>query len=1206
MVYCAAAVMRRSGPPHFRRGPSALYRRAPDLNAMSLRSTLELLRTSPEYERLLAAARADSGPVQVEGLAGVAKTCVAAALSAHTDRKALIITASQENAERIAGDLAAFGLLPGEVGLYSQGEAELDPLLVHGKVLASSLTPERKALARGRLSVLEALESGEVRIVVAPVEAALRETIGPLAGYTIELRRGATLDLAATAHRLVELGYERVPLVESACQFALRGGLLDLWPSTGDAPFRVELYGDEVESIRAFDAESQRSTGSVDLVRLLPATELVARASSVHETHTLLEHLPAGSLLVLDEPSHIRAAWLDTRERRRPSGGAEDRGEVSALPPGIDFEELLRRAPRFRLVLFTLLSHSVPWLRKLLDSGERVVINSGVVDALPGEMSELAGRVRTWMAAGNAVVVASDRPHRVTELLVEQGVPATAEAGPPRRPGEEVATEPLTPCAPGGGEAEVPAGAHRGPAPVRAVHGRLSAGFRLPGIKLLVLSDTELFGTGPERRRARASDRHQRRFKDSRPILSLLELREGDLVVHVTHGIGRYRGLVKRTVGGVEREFLRLDYQEPDRLFVPSDQLDRVQRYIGSDDAPPSIHRLGGAEWARTKARVRGKVREMAEELLKLYAARRAAPGHAFQEDSIWQEEMEAAFPYRETRDQLAAIEDTKRDMEAPRPMDRLVCGDVGYGKTEVAIRAAFKAVQEGKQVAVLVPTTVLAQQHFHTFSERLAAFPVRVELLSRFRSRQEIKAAVQGIADGVVDIAIGTHRLLSRDVQFLELGLLIIDEEQRFGVAHKERLKQLRATVDVLTLTATPIPRTLHMSLAGIRDMSVIEEPPEGRLAVRTYCLEADDAVIREAVLRELDRGGQVYYVHNRVETIYREADRLQRLVPQARLRVGHGQMRDTELEDVMVSFYEGEFDILVCTTIIESGLDIPNVNTILIHDADRLGLAQLHQLRGRVGRSARQAYCYLLYQPFKQISETAEKRLDAIREFTDLGAGFRIAMRDMEIRGAGNLLGGEQHGNMAAVGFDLYCQMIEEAVRELQGQPVEEQHLPSVTLPVSTLIPEGYAPTEGLRLAIYKKIAACRTHDDVARLQEELEDRFGDPPRTVWNMLALMRLRIDCVPAGVARIETDRDRVILWLARRVEKDEWRELARHNRRLQFEGDRMVLYFDGENPLRPVEQMVALLRKRGGEKAAAAVRRQLLAASAAEAMAGAR
>ena len=1174
---------------------------------MSLLAVLERIRQSPEYERCLAALRTDRAPAWIEGLAGVSKTYFAAALAHDLGRTVLIVTATEDASERLADDLLAFGFQPGELGLYPASDADLEAALAETKATASSVTPERRALSRTRLSVLEALADGGLKVVVAPVQSALRETLGPISEHRLILAKSGSVNLTELSRRLAEMGYERVPMVETSGQFAIRGGLLDLWPSTHALPVRLELFGDEVESLREFDPETQRSTRDLEQAKVIPAAELLVSAKSVRETYTLLEHLPPGAVVLLDEPNHLRSQWLDAQDRQKQLRRSEDDAErvlPSHLRPplgGIDMDEFLRRAQNYRLVLLTLLAQSIPWLRKLLDQCEKAVINSGVVDAVHGDIPELSNRIRSWIGAGNQVVVASDQPHRVVELLTEQQIPATAEAGHARLPGhdsaEDVPASPVPTCS--------RIAAIEPEKVVRAVHGRLSAGFRLPGIRLLVLSDAEIFGKGAERRRSTAS--HQtRKFKDSRPIMSLLELKEGDLVVHVAHGIGRYRGLVRRSLNGVQREFLRIDYSEPDKLFVPSDQLDRVQKYIGSDEQTPTIHKLGSAEWARTKSRVKAKVREMAKELLQLYATRQALVGHSFSPDTVWQEEMEASFPYRETRDQLSAIWDTKKDMERSRPMDRLVCGDVGYGKTEVAIRAAFKAVTDGKQVAVLVPTTVLAQQHFQTFSERLAAFPVKIELLSRFRSRVEIKKATQGINDGVVDIAIGTHRLLSKDVLFQDLGLLIIDEEQRFGVAHKERLKQIRATVDVLTLTATPIPRTLHMSLAGIRDMSVIEEPPEGRLAVRTYCLESDDSIVREAILRELDRGGQIYYVHNRIETIFREADRLQRLVPQARIRVGHGQMKDTELEDVMVSFYEGEYDILLATTIIESGLDIPNVNTIMINDSDRFGLSQLHQLRGRVGRSSVQAYCYLLYKPFKELTETAEKRLQAVREFTELGAGFKIAMRDMELRGAGNLLGGEQHGNMVSVGFDLYCQMIDDAVKELKGELVEEVLLPGVSLPMNAYIPEDYIPTEALRIAFYKKIAGCRSPQDVERVQAELEDRFGDPPKPVWNILAVMRLRIECIPAGVARIETDKGSVVLWLARRVDKEEYKELYRHNRRIQLMTDRLLMHFDGETPLRPVENMVKLLQKGGGKPAANAVQKQLQAANLAETLAGAK
>ncbi|MBI3911463.1 MAG: transcription-repair coupling factor [Armatimonadetes bacterium] len=1160
---------------------------------MPLAWLLDQLLESPEFSRAAQALRHASQPVWIEGLAGSAKTCVLAGLARYSGRAALVITASEEAAERLAEDLPAFGFRPEEIGLYPASEPELEDLLAEKKMIASSEAPEQRALARTRLAVLEGLAEGRLSLVVAPVHAALRATLGPLCQHRLTLQRGQTADLHRLARQLVEFGYQRAALVEVAGQFALRGGILDVFPSTRAQPVRIEWFGDEIEGLREFDVESQRSLQEMDALTLLPARELLEAPASERGTFTLLEHMPPGCLVVLDEPGHARIRWQEYREqvnRREALLQESDRVLPEHVAPSraraehVDLERWLERLAPYRRLVFTLLGHSLPWLRQELAGAVHAGMNSGSIDSAQGDLPELATRLRSWIGAGNRVVVISDRPGRVTELLVEQGIPArdASRREPSPEAGEGAPRRDSLPSP----------NAEEGPGV--AVHqGRLSAGFRLPGLKRIVLTDAEIFGGGPEHRPR--PQRVAQKFKESRPIMSLLELKEGDLVVHVVHGIGRYRGLERRSVNGVQREFLRIDYQEPDRLFVPSDQLDRVQKYIGSDDQPPTIHRLGGGDWFRTKSRVRARVKEMAKQLVALYAARQARPGYAFDEDTVWQEELEAAFPYQETKDQLQAIWDTKRDMHAPRPMDRLVCGDVGYGKTEVAIRAAFKAVVDGKQAAVLVPTTVLAQQHYVTFTERLAAFPVNVEVLSRFRTRAEQKEIVRRLAEGDLDIVIGTHRLLSKDVQLSDLGLLVVDEEHRFGVSHKERIKQLKQSVDVLTLTATPIPRTLHMSLAGIRDMSVIEDPPEGRLAVRTYCLEWDPTIIREAILRELDRGGQVYYVHNRIETIFREAEKLRRLVPQARIRAGHGQMSADELEEVMLDFYEHQYDILVCTTIIESGLDIPNVNTIVITEADRLGLAQLHQLRGRVGRSSRQAYCYLTYQPFKVLTETAEKRLEAIRDFTDLGAGFRIAMRDLEIRGAGNLLGPEQHGFMVAVGFELYCQMIEEAVKEIQGKSVEEVLLPGVNLPINAFLPPEYVPTDGLRLAFYRKIAACREPAHVDAVQAEMEDRFGDPPTPVWHLLALMRLRMACLEAGVGRIETDKQGIVLWMARRVPLEDAKAIQRKFRRTSFLPDRIVLHYEGDNPLRAVENLVAALKERAGKSASDAVRRQLAA-----------
>ena len=677
----------------------------------------------------------------------------------------------------------------------------------------------------------------------------------------------------------------------------------------------------------------------------------------------------------------------------------------------------------------------------------------------------------------------------------------------------------------------------------------------------------------------------RREFREGMRITSLLELKVGDFVVHIHHGIGLYQGLVKMTVQGVEREYLLIQYDGGDKLYVPVDQVDRVQKYIGSEGAPPTVNKLGGTEWVKTTAKAQRQAREIAGELIQLYAARQASPGHAYGEDTPWQREMEDAFPYTETPDQQAAIDDVKRDLEAPLPMDRLICGDVGYGKTEVAIRAAFKVASEGRQVAVLCPTTVLTAQHFNTFSERLAAFPLKVDMLSRFRSPKEQAQTLDAIRAGAVDVVIGTHRLLSKDIEFKDLGLVIVDEEQRFGVTHKERLKQLRKTVDVLTMTATPIPRTLQMSLSGIRDLSLINDPPEGRTPVKTLIKEYDDSLIREAILREIDRGGQVYFIHNRVESIRHVAARLERLVPEARFRVGHGQMGEDALEEVMIDFYEHKFDVLVCTTIVESGLDIANTNTMIIDQADKFGLAQLYQLRGRVGRSPRQAYALLLYQRNKILSTIAEQRLGALREFSELGSGYKIALRDMELRGAGSLLGSEQSGTVATVGLDLYMQLLEQAVREYKGEPADKQTvpLPTVDLPVAAAIPEKYVPGEPQRILMYKKLAAVRNREDVSRLQEEFEDRFGDPPPPVWNALGLLRLRLRSQEIGIDSITAEGARVTIAFRKDVKlpPHTLKPLTAAYRALrhEFTPDKVILQISGSKILQTVEEMVEVLAR---------------------------
>jgi transcription-repair coupling factor (superfamily II helicase) len=889
---------------------------------------------------------------------------------------------------------------------------------------------------------------------------------------------------------LQQTGYERVDLVQTRGTYAVRGGIVDVFCPDAPRPWRLEWFGDVVDSIRRFDPETQLSEAREAWVELTPAREPEARA-------LLVDLFPAEALVVLDEPVELEA---QVRSVVRVAREAEH--QPHAGPPYVGWEALVAAAEGRRLVA-TSAYHSAP------EGWRPFQLAAEPVEAFAGQTASLADRVRGWLRSGQRVVLASSQANRLSEILADHGVPCDPcpRLAAPPAPGQAV-----------------------------AVSGVLTRGFRIPELQVVVVTDAEVLGWKRRRRRLRVA-------RDGAALRSWSELSPGDLVVHVHHGIGRYRGVVRKSVAGVERDYLHLEYAEGDALFVPTDQIHLVQRYVGVEGHPPRIHRLGTGDWEREKRRVREATQQVARELLELYARRETARGFAFSPDTPWQRELEASFEFEETPDQWKAIEDVKRDMESPKPMDRLVAGDVGYGKTEVAVRAAFKAVMDGKQVAVLVPTTLLAHQHWQVFRSRFAAFPVRVEMVSRFRSPREVRQVLEDLAAGRVDVVIGTHRLLQKDVRFKDLGLVIVDEEQRFGVLQKERLKQLRASVDVLTLTATPIPRTLHMSLVGLRDMSVMETPPDARQPIRTTVAEWSDDLVREAIRRELARGGQVYVVHNRVETIERAARRVQALVPEARVAVAHGQMPEAQLEQVMLDFVAGRYDVLVCTTIVEIGLDIPRVNTILVEDAHTLGLAQLYQLRGRVGRADQQAYAYLLYPRGARLGEEAKARLEALREFVALGSGLQLAMRDLEIRGAGNLLGPEQHGHMAAVGFDLYTRLLEEAIRRLRGEFVEEAPDPVVELRVSAYLPEDYVPQERERLAAYRRLASARGADEVARVEEELRDRYGPLPEPARNLVQVAALREMARALGVLSVMRDARGVVL-RAHRVAPHEARWLS--------------------------------------------------------------
>ena len=1009
------------------------------------------------------------------------------------------------------------------------------------------------AVVRHRLETLRALRSGNPGLVVSSAEAVLRPTLSPawMGSWLAELTPGAEIPLRKMAELLLASGYRQQPIAAQAGDFARRGGILDCYP-LDNRPWRAEWEGERIAGLWRLDPETQGSRARLDRVALMPAREFaldpaaleVAAATIrgwnlgalrqdvrdrwesdldliasgglpdpvdalgpllVDPAQTLLAHLPQDTIFVTDDWARLQRqaeGWLEEVGQIRQAEA--ERGELPReMSLGVGELEAVRR----RLA-------SSAWLDLSREVGAGWLLDDAAMAAAPsfaGDMDEFGRWATEVLAEGGSVVALSLQEERLRELALERGIdPVAAEdfsaAGTP---------------IPAGGLVVGP--------------GDLRAGLSLGDAALTVVADSDLFGAQKRRasallrsaHRAESSSAGRLRHAPGAPSdLSAfhLKLEPGDIVVHRDHGLGRFTGMRRVSDGSAEREYMQLEYAEGSKLYVPAEHLDRVERYVGGADSAPSLSRLGSGDWERTRRSVRRRIDEIAEDLVRLYAQRQQARGHAFPADSHWQRELEASFPYQETRDQLMVLDDIKRDMESERPMDRLLCGDVGFGKTEIALRAAFKAVEGGLQVAVLVPTTVLAQQHYLTFQDRLRAFPVTVEQLSRLRSEEDSKAVMAGLAAGTVDIVIGTHRLLQRDVRFKRLGLVVLDEEQRFGVRQKERLKQLRTSVDILSLSATPIPRTLHMALAGIRDLSVIRTPPEGRLPIRTYVTAKEEGLIQDVIRRELSRRGQVYYVHNRVHSMLAEVDLLRRLVPEARLAMAHGQMDERELARVMVDFARGDVDVLCCTTIIENGLDIPNANTLVVDDASRLGLAQLYQLRGRVGRSGQRAYAYFLYDPSRSLTEQADKRLDVVADLQDLGSGFALALKDLEIRGAGNVLGEAQHGDIAAVGMEMYNHLLRQAVLEVQGQQlVESPAQVSVSLPLRSLLPTSYIPDERLRLRVYQQLAAATSEAELEQTARNLRQRFGPRPPEVENLLVGLRVRLMAAAAGAAAVESD-----------------------------------------------------------------------------------
>ena len=1120
---------------------------------MSLRGLLPLLAERPELRRLRESLAPGNGAPVVSGVTEAAKPYLVAGLVAQLRRPLLYVVRDAEAAEDVIEALR--GLLGRDVPVAGYPDRDALPY--------ERLMPDALAV-QGRMHALTLLARATGPLVVVCSARALTQPVLPrdeFAAALLELRPSMQLDPRALIEQLGTLGYEPVAEVEAPGQVSHRGGIVDLFPPALVRPVRVEFFGDEVDSIRTFDHETQRSLNPVEAVLIGPAREALAtrgkaavaerlerlsvigmnpdarhrwesdldllRAGQsfediafylpfLHQPASPLSYLPADGLLMLHDYEGIEqtarelAAQMEEVRDRLERDGENPPGLLPAILPWSALAPELAARSHWRFA-----GLSADEATNLDHPGSTLAPDLLPATSYGGRLRAFAQEVRKALGERQRVVVVSAQARRLAEVFGDESL--LGKSG-------TVHVAPVTdlPDPPDAGT-------------LTLVHGRFPEGWHSRALALSVYTDAEVFGW---------SRRHgdQRRASVT-PASFLAELRPGDFVVHQDHGIGRFEGLAKITNDGVEREYLHIAYAGTDKLYIPTDQLDRVTRYIGMGDATPALSRLGGAEWARAKQRAKESATEIAADLLRLYSVREAAVGHPFppDEDQPWLQELEEGFAFEETPDQQRAIAEVKADMERARPMDRLVCGDVGYGKTEVALRAAFKAVLDQKQVAVLVPTTVLALQHFNTFSERLKPYPVRVELLSRFRSEKEQKEVLTDLALGRVDIVIGTHRLLQKDVVFNDLGLLIIDEEQRFGVTHKERLKQLRTEVDVLTLTATPIPRTLHMALIEVRDMSVIETPPHERLPIRTFIRESDDALVREAILREIDRGGQVFFVHNRIQGIQAIAHRLERLVPEAKCVVAHGQMPEDQLEHVMLAFGAGEYDVLICTTIIENGLDIPNTNTIIVNNSAHFGLSQLYQLRGRVGRASHQAYAYFLYNKDTKLTPIQEKRLRAIFEATELGAGFRIAMKDLEIRGAGNLLGAEQSGFMNAVGFDLYTRLIEEAVRELRGDRASAPARPvpvSLELAVNAYIPDDFIGDRVLKMNFYQRLANLQRPEQVESMAAEMTDRFGPLPGPVANLLALVRLKTEAALLGYESLAARDGEVIFKLKRTIAPD--------------------------------------------------------------------
>ena len=1025
-----------------------------------MKAFLTPLQGLAEFEQIKEKSKTNKGILQVSGCMESQKSHLMYGLSGIAPYR-LILAEDERRAREIYEDYRFYDRkvysYPAKDLLFFQAD-------IHGNLLI-----------RQRMKVIKALLEEKELTVVTSIDGCMDflESLEKIKEQLIHYESDSTVDIEQLKNQLVALGYERVGQVEMPGQFSVRGGIVDIYCLTEENPWRIELWGDEIDSIRSFDPESQRSLENLEELTIYPAVEHIGDKDMV----SFLDYFPEErTIIFLDEPNRLTEKGGAVEEEYRQSRMHREEKGSRNLPENwlCSFEQLQKELNKRNCISVCALEpKQAGWKVR-----EKFYLEVKSISAYNNSFELLVKDLHQYKKQGYRIALLSGsrtRAERLAKDLQEEGLAAFYGQDYDREicPGE-----------------------------IMVVYGHAKKGFEYPLIKFAVMTESDIFGQEQKKKK-------KKNYSGSR-IQDFAELSIGDFVVHEKHGLGIYRGIEKVEVDRIVKDYIKIEYRGGSNLYIPATQLDCLQKYSGADASKaPKLNKLGTQEWNKTKSKVRGAVKNIAKELVELYAVRQEKEGYVCGPDTVWQREFEEMFPYEETEDQLSAIEDAKRDMESTRIMDRLICGDVGYGKTAVALRAAFKEVQESRQVAYLAPTTILAQQIYNTFVQRMKEFPVRVELLCRFRTPAQQKKAIEDLKKGQVDVIIGTHRILSKDVQFKNLGLLIVDEEQRFGVTHKEKIKQLKKDVDVLTLTATPIPRTLHMSLIGIRDMSVLEEPPMDRMPIQTYVMEYDEETVREAINRELRRGGQVYYVYNRVTDIADVALRIAKLVPDARVDFAHGQMSERELENVMYSFVNGDIDVLVSTTIIETGLDISNVNTMIIHDSDRYGLSQLYQLRGRIGRSNRTAYAFLMYRKNVMLKETAEKRLAAIREYTDLGSGFKIAMRDLELRGAGNLLGAQQHGHMNAVGYDLYCKMLNEAVKEAKGIHTMEDFETSVDLNVDAYIPDSYISNEFQKLDIYKRIAGIETQQDYDDMLEELLDRFGEPGKAVLNLLAIAKLK-------------------------------------------------------------------------------------------------